>query len=102
MLRGLPPIPASIFIPIWLLLLAVMGALVFRAARIASDALEKGEVRAHSGLPDKMFGIPSNEIIWRAMRKRTAEGDREAVLVRRLQLITTAVMAALFFWPKST
>jgi len=46
--------------------------------------------------------MPSNEIIWLALRKRATEGDREAILVRRFQWIVFALMLIFFLWPKAT
>ncbi len=102
MLNALPPMPASVFGFGFFFFFVGGAALAYWSIRIANDALNKGEVKSRYGLPDKMFGMPTNEIIWRALRKRAAEGDREAILVRRLQWIGTAVFVTFFFWPKAT
>ena len=101
MLPGLPPMPASVFKPAFFFFFAGAAGLAFWSMRIANDAVRKGEVKAVDGFPDRMFGMPANWIISRALKKRAAQGDREAILVRRLQWIAIALFVLFFLWPKS-
>jgi hypothetical protein len=91
-----------VFATVFPLLIAAAVALQFWSVRIAKDAIKKGEVKSVGGLPARVFGMPTNGAIWYALKKRAAEGNREAILVRRLGWITGFLLLILYFWPKAT
>ena len=101
MLNALPAMPVIAFKLGFFVCFLGAAVLAFWSMKIANDALRKGEVKSRSGLPDKMFGMPTNEIIWRALRKRAAEGNREAILLRRIQWVGLALAVIFFLWPKA-
>lgn len=100
MLDALPPIPdAAARLLFSLLLLAAIG-MCFWSLKIGAEAARKGEVKSVIGAPT-IFGMPTTETVWRALKTRRMAGDREALTIRWLGWLIILSMLVLIVWPKA-
>lgn len=100
MLEALPPLPDAVFRVGGAVLFLGLLYLMFWRLRIGAHAARHGEVKSSIGAPT-IFGMPTTETVWRAMKARRRAGDREVFMVRRLGWSLIVLAALLALWPKA-
>ena len=100
MLEALPPLPDAVFRVAGAVLLLGVIYLLLWTVKIGADAARKGEVKSSIGA-STIFGMPTTETIWRAMKTRRQAGDREALTVRWLGWGIAVLALLLALWPKA-
>ena len=99
-LNVLPPLPTIVFVGMWFVLFLVFFFVVIKQMLITMDAIRKGEIK-NTVLPPTVFGMPTNEAVWKAVRQRAKAGDAEAVWLMHLGWILPLALIALILYPKA-